>query len=221
MEKVITADGSITFRNKEIDETYHSHSGAATEARLKYGEPSGIVELARKARHNTTIHILDFCFGLGYNTAAAIDMIREVNTCCQIDIIGLEIDQTILDTACTIDAPFASYALVQKACRDHDAKEGDVRIRILLGDAKQTIATLDTHFDAVLFDPFSPKKVPVMWTADVFRSIFHVMRPAARLTTYSCARIARDSLRTAGFIVSDGPVVGRRGPSTIALKPNI
>ena len=38
------------------------------------------------------------------------------------------------------------------------------------------------------------------------------------LTTYSCARQVRENLKKAGFIVKDGPCVGRRAPATIALK---
>lgn len=221
MERIITADGSITFRNKDVDETYHSHSGAATEAWLKYVEPSGIVALAKdmnKSRKRT-IRILDFCFGLGYNSAAAIDAIRSVHPDVPVEIIALEIDPTILHLACTIDAPFESYSFIQKVCKNHDSNENNIHVKILLGDARRGVRTLDGRFDAVFFDPFSPKKAPQMWTAEVFRSLFEIMRPCASLTTFSCARLVRDNLVTAGFHVMDGPIVGRRGPSTIAIIP--
>jgi len=44
------------------------------------------------------------------------------------------------------------------------------------------------------------------------------MRKGGILTTYSCASIIRKNLREAGFLVKDGPVVGRKAPSTIAIK---
>lgn len=221
MEKVLTDDGSFTFRNMDVDETYHSHSGAANEARLKYAGPSGILEIAKAAEPDATMRILDYCFGLGYNSAAAIDAIRAVNPDVAIEIVALELDQGILDHACTIDAPFESFQLVKKACVSHDVKEGGVHLKIVLGDARKTINQLDGSFDAVFFDPFSPQKAPDMWTQGVFASLFSIMKPGAKLTTYSCARIVRDNLRSAGFIVQDGPIIGRRGPSTIASKPNI
>lgn len=221
MKKVITDDGSFTFRNMDIDETYHSHSGAANEARKKYAEPSGIIEMAKAAGLDTTIKILDYCFGLGYNSAAAIDAIRAVNPNVTIEIVALELDQGILDLACTIDAPFVSFPLIKRACKEHDVTEGNVHLRILMGDARITINDSGGSFDAVFFDPFSPQKAPDMWTKDVFETLYTVMKPGAKLTTYSYARVVRDNLREAGFIVQDGPIVGRRSPSTIALKPNI
>ncbi len=219
MERIITDDGSITFRNRDIDETYHSHSGAANEARLKYVEPSGIVDLAGKSGKERIIRVLDFCFGLGYNSAAAIDAIRGVNPDVRIEITALEIDQTILNLARTIDAPFKSYGLVQKACKDHDVEENNVRVKILRGDAREKVKELDARFDVVFFDPFSPKKMPAMWTDGVFKSIRAVMRPCARLTTFSCARVVRDNLARAGFDVLDGPIIGRRGPATVGIAP--
>ena len=73
--------------------------------------------------------------------------------------------------------------------------------------------------DAVFFDPFSPKKQPELWSVDLFQKIFQIMASGARLTTYSCARQARENLQAAGFRTEDGPVVGRVSPGTIATKP--
>ncbi len=81
----------------------------------------------------------------------------------------------------------------------------------------KTIKNIDDKFDAVFLDPFSPPKNPEMWTEEFFREIKKRMKKGARLTTYSCARMVRDNLRNAGFRVYDGPKVGRRGPSTIAV----
>jgi tRNA U34 5-methylaminomethyl-2-thiouridine-forming methyltransferase MnmC len=44
------------------------------------------------------------------------------------------------------------------------------------------------------------------------------MKEGAKLSTYSYARWIRNNLKNAGFEVLDGPILGRRSPSTIALK---
>lgn len=72
--------------------------------------------------------------------------------------------------------------------------------------------------DVVFFDPFSPKKVPHMWTAEFLKDVYDKMNKNAVLTTYSCARVVRDNMKSAGFKVTDGPIIGRRSPSTIAIK---
>ena len=71
MIEIVTNDGSVTFRSDKFDETYHSKSGAVEESFKKFAEPSKVGELAKSGK----IVILDICFGLGYNSAAAIDAI--------------------------------------------------------------------------------------------------------------------------------------------------
>ncbi|MBU0461571.1 MAG: hypothetical protein KJ574_03210, partial [Nanoarchaeota archaeon] len=89
MLKIITTkDGSVTFHNAKYDQTYHSVSGAEEEAIKKFAEPCKIAELAKAGK----IKILDVCFGLGYNSCAAIDAAKKANKDCEIDIVGLEND---------------------------------------------------------------------------------------------------------------------------------
>ena len=44
------------------------------------------------------------------------------------------------------------------------------------------------------------------------------MNNNGKLTTYSYARPVREALKQAGFEVISGPKIGRRSPSTIAIK---
>ena len=76
----------------------------------------------------------------------------------------------------------------------------------------------DNFFDAIFFDPFSPRSSPEMWSEEFFREMWRVMLPKAILATYSCARIVRDNMSKAGLLYADGPIFGRRGPGTIATK---
>lgn len=85
-ERVVTDDGSITFHSAEYDENYHSTSGALTEADKKYAEVCGIQDMEE-------VDVLDICFGLGYNSAAAIDRFRGK----RINIVGLEQNEGIVE----------------------------------------------------------------------------------------------------------------------------
>ena len=215
MEKIITDDGSVTFRNLDVDECYHTHSGAVEEAYGKHAKPSLVDELSKK---QNKIVIFDVCFGLGYNSAAAIDIIKKTNPNCSIIIYGFENDQIILDKIYEVDPKFESYNLIKKAAKSHFVQEGTITLKIVLGDAKETIKKIEELADAVFFDPFSPKKSPYMWETDFFNTIAEKMKKGRVLTTYSCARVVRDNLKSAGFEVKNGPVIGRRSPSTIAIK---
>ena len=57
-----------------------------------------------------------------------------------------------------------------------------------------------------------------MWSVDLFTEMYRIMNKEAILATYSCARMVRDNMSKAGLFYDDGPIVGRRGPGTIATK---
>lgn len=216
MQKIITKDNSCTFLNEELGEHYHSISGAAEEAIEKFARPSGVIE---KARDENEIVILDVCFGLGYNTAAILDLIRKNNTDCKVIIYAFENDRNILDKIYNLDTPFSSYEAIRKVANKMSVEENGICIKIFIGDAREKIQIIpDSVAHVVLFDPFSPQKVPYMWTEKFFRNIFIKMKPFGRLVTYSCAGMVRRNMKKAGFIVMDGPRIRRWSPSTIAIR---
>ena len=219
MKEVITKDGSVTFFNECYHETYHSTSGALKEAFRKFAEPCNIAALAKRKKR---IEILDVCFGLGYNSLAAIHTALQANPACSISIVALESDSRIFHLIKKVKVPkhlSKEYNLIKKLKEDAlDIEEKNIHLYVLLGDARITITTIDKKFDAVFLDPFSPKKNPELWTREFFEQIKKRMKKNACLATYSCAGIVRRNLRQAGFVVKDGPCVGRRSPSTIAVN---
>ncbi len=215
LQKIITPDGSITFYNPDFDEAYHSKSGAKEEAIKKFVEPCQIKELATTGK----IRILDVCFGLGYNTAAAIDVAREENPHCCIEVIGLELNEEILHELLLLPDSFACYNLIKETVKNnYNYKKNNIEIKIILGDACETIKQVSGEFNAIFFDPFSPKKCPNLWSQELFRKVYTCMKKSGRLATYSCARVVRDNMRAVGFTVLNGPKLWRRGPSTIGVK---
>ena len=216
MEKVLTADKSETFLNEEVGESYHSFTGAVEEALKKFVEPTKIKEIAKKGE----IKILDVCFGLGYNSAMAITVALQENPDCKIEIVGLEKEIEIIKKIQEVNPEIEYYKNYKLLTKENlSFTKENVIVKVLLGDAKEQVKKLsENYFDAVLFDPFSPKTAPGMWTADFFESVKRVMRVGAILATYSCARMVRDNMVKAGLEYFDGPKVGRRGPGTIAIK---
>ena len=66
-----TADAWFTFISKEFGEFFHSHDGARQESFFKFASPT---QLALKA-NKPVLRLLDVCYGLGYNSAAALQTI--------------------------------------------------------------------------------------------------------------------------------------------------
>lgn len=208
MNFVKTKDGSFTAYNNRFKEHYHSISGAMEEAREKYVKPLGIKD---------EMTILDFCFGLGYNSFAAIYNRKKLS------ITALENDIEILKSISEITPPpqlkeiFSIFKNIYKIKKIEDRNRN--RINLIVQDAKKSIRELSSdQFDRVFFDPFSPKKIPDLWSKEVFTNIYRLLKVKGKLATYSCDQNIRKNMEFAGFTVKDGPCIGRKSPSTIALK---
>lgn len=215
MQKITTKDGSVTFKSEEYDETCHSVSGAEEEAIKKFVEPCNIKELAKKE----IVKIIDVCFGLGYNSAAAIDAIRNENKNCKIIIFALENDEKILEKIQELKPKFNSYNIIKEAAKYHSYNQDNIEITLLIGDARETIANInENNFNIIFLDPFSPKKCPELWDEDFINDISKLAKKGAYLTTYSCASFVRENLEKSGFKTFDGPSIGRKAPSTVAIK---
>ena len=91
-ETRITADGSKTFYSPEFGETFHTKYGAKSEAEITYIQGCKIPE---KIKNQTHLRILDVCYGLGYNTASALDYVFRENPQCYLEIVALELDENV------------------------------------------------------------------------------------------------------------------------------
>ncbi|MBU0457501.1 MAG: MnmC family methyltransferase [Nanoarchaeota archaeon] len=222
IKKILTADNTETFLNEEVGESYHSQTGAVEEALKKYAIPCKIKELAKTGN----IKILDVCSGLGYNSAMAIDVALEENLNCEIEVVALEFDPVIVKKVLEVNPPIKSIELYKEMVKDNDLKsrkinfnKNNIKINLIIGDARETCKELpDNYFDAIFFDPFSPKTSPEMWQVPFFSEMSRVMKNSAILATFSCARIVRENISKAGLFYDDGPIIGRRGPGTVATK---
>ena len=225
-----TADGSLSFRNIAFDEMYHTKSGAREESFEKHARPIKVWE-----KENPVIY--DICFGLGYNAAAAIDLIRQNGNKSLITIYIFENDLEILKRIPEINAEFDSFPLIQGVIRtfidtyqknnpihsnknyyEQFYKQENIKFIMLLGDARKTILEAKESADFVFFDPFSPTHHSEMWGLSFIKDVYSKMNFGGKLTTYSYARIVRETFAAAGFNVIAGPIIGRKSPSTIAIK---
>src|SRR3989344_143065 len=217
LQKFMTADKSETFLNEQVGECYHSIKGAVEEVQVKYIIPCKIREIAKK---NGKLCILDVCFGMGYNSSKAISEALAENPDCEIEVVGLEYDPEIISKIQEVNPEIPFFVHYKKlVIGSLEFQEGKVKVKVILGDACETVKELPAnYFDAVFFDPFSPKTAPEMWQVPFFEQMHRVMKNSAILATFSCARMARDNMGKAGLVYDDGPIWGRRGPGTIATK---
>ena len=218
-----TDDGSFTFYSEEFAECFHSLRGAYREAECKYVEPCQLRQLAKA---KDCLCLLDICYGLGYNTAAAIAAIWQVNPVCRIELIALELDlsvpraavrQDLLAAFSSEDLPVAS--LLREFAETRHLRSPHLQADLCEGDARsqiQQVARSGFRADAIFLDPFSPPKCPQLWTVEFLGWVARCLHPRGRLATYSCAAAVRTALTHAGLSFGATAGVGRRSPGTIA-----
>lgn len=214
---ITTKDGSHTLHSAEYDENMHSLSGAYEEAILKHVIPSRVLD-----NRTGIISVLDVGFGIGYNILALLTELAAENYTGSCNIISLEKERSFLPFMESIhfnDSRDPVYSVIKKAYRDGLAREGGVSIRILFGDARESIRNLTGNlFDAIFFDPYSPAHNPELWSVDFLREIFRLTAARGILTTYSSALHIRAALIEAGFIIGRGPSVGGKREGTLAAR---
>jgi tRNA U34 5-methylaminomethyl-2-thiouridine-forming methyltransferase MnmC len=232
-----TQDGSYTFFSPEFGESFHSClEGAKTEAFQKFADATDLPRRAQQGR----LRLLDVCYGLGYNTAAALATIWQANPNCQVELWGLELDPTVPLAAATpellqcwpdkIKQVLTTLAHHHRDCQDH------LTAYLLIGDARQTIQQVQRfgsaanqpnrqphrqpdrqpnhqlwQADAIFFDPFSPRCCPQLWTVEFFQQVARCLAPQGKLATYSRSAAVRSALLQAELAIGSMPL--RHQPS--------
>lgn len=215
----LTADGSFTFFSTEVGEAFHSVQGAKEEAQLKFVEPCQLAQKAQKP----VLRLLDVCYGLGYNTAAALEVIWANNPSCRVELVALELDPGV---------PRAAIAhhllqgwtqpipqLLDVLATSLGVQTPQFHAQLYLGDARATIQRLhQSNFqaDAIFLDPFSPPRCPQLWTVEFLQQLVCYCATTGRLATYSCAAPVRSALIAAGLKIGSTLQVGDRQPGTVA-----
>lgn len=205
----LTEDGSFTFFSEEFGEAFHSRYGAKGEAFQKFAQATDLVEKAQ----GDFLCLLDVCYGLGYNTAAALEVIWEVNPECRVTVVGLELDATVPQAAIApslieIWSPRVQEVL-QAIAQHHHYKDSTLDATLLIGDARQTIQTLIQQAfqaDAIFFDPFSPRRCPQLWTVEFFQLVTRCLAPKGKLATYSRSASVRSAMLAAGLRIGTIPL---------------
>lgn len=217
LHPVTTDDGSLSLHSDEYGQAMHTLSGAYTESLVKHVRLSGILGLDQPE-----IHVLDVGFGIGYNVLALLSEFVRDDRNRRLEIVTLEKDPPPADMMKRISfsgKTGALYKTIKRLCMDEEVRGEKYTVRMLLGDARQSVRALDAmHFQAIFHDPYSPAKNPELWTVDFFRELYRVAAGGSVLTTYSAAPQVRAALLEASFIVGRAPSMGRKREGTLAAK---
>lgn len=218
-ELVLCEDGTNTLFSKEFNEPYHStKDGALHESLEKHVKPAFTIKKEAKK-----LIILDICFGLGYNSFATLYHIKKHNLNIKIHILSPEFDEELISSLSTFQYPkeFATLQPIIKALsEDFFYEDEQVKIEILVGDARKKVPQIEEKIDIIYQDAFSPAHNPLLWTKEFFADIHAICQEDAILTTYSIAAAIRLGLYENGFFIFTHSAELMR-TSTVASKKMI
>ena len=214
-----TDDGSYTFFSTEFGQTFHSKFGAKEESIHKFAVPTLLAQKALGGR----LRLLDVCYGLGYNTAAALETIWQVNPDCIVELVALELDETVpvaaIEHHLLADWTEPIPQILAELADDRVSETERLTATLIFGDARQTIdkvRQMEFQADAIFLDPFSPLSCPQLWTIEFIDRVAKCCAKDGRIATYSCAAAVRAAMIAAGLQIADSIPVGRKAPGTVA-----
>ncbi len=216
MEEFIqTEDGSNTLFSKRYNQHFHDiKTGAIEESLTKHVIPA--FDYHKGSKH---LHVLDICFGLGYNTFTTIKYVQENNLNIKLNIYSPELDFELINSLEKFNYPkeFDNIKHIIKAISQHFKYEDEnIKIELFIGDARKYIKTL-RNMDIVYQDAFSADVNKELWSTEYFKDIYQACAKECILTTYSIATPVRLSLFEAGFEIYQVKPIGKK-KQTIALK---
>lgn len=221
LKKVLTEDGSYTLLDSESGELFHNRAGALTEASHNYLGPSRAMDILAQTRQ---LHVLDVCFGLGYNSFVLLEhALRDKVRGC-ITIVAIETDSRVLSLCTEVlndDRLINVRHLIGKGHLQSgfsfDDGRTSIELQVVRNDFRTVIKDLTVDFDLIFHDPFSPRHAPQLWTIDIFQQYHRLLElRSGAVLTYSSAVAVRSALRMSGFEVRRTTAVGGKSGGSLA-----
>ncbi|MDC0738005.1 tRNA (5-methylaminomethyl-2-thiouridine)(34)-methyltransferase MnmD [Cognatishimia sp. SS12] len=107
-------------------------------------------------------------------------------------------------------APYAARLVAAWAEDKTLANLQGLEARVVLGDARQTLAAQDWQADAWYLDGFSPAKNPELWDTALMAEVGRHTCTGGTCATYTAAGFVRRNLDAAGFDITRVPGFGRK-----------
>lgn len=213
MSKIqLTEDGSHTLFSEMAGQTYHSAHGAVQESRHIF-----ISQLFLKSQRSTVngqqLSILEIGFGTGLNALLAAEWACE--NAIRVEYTTIELYPLEEDVYSELNYG-RLLGCEELFLKLHEA-QWDVGMQQITDDFAiskckrdivdelrvrcEELGVRSDGFDFVFFDAFSPDAQPELWTEEVFKNVYTLMKEGGVMTTYCAKGDVRRAMLAAGFKV--------------------
>lgn len=205
-------DSSIPV-SRRFDDPYFSIGNGLAETNHVFLAGNGLPQ-----RLCDGFHIAELGFGTGLNLLALADATTHIQV--PLHFTSFEaFPMAAPDMARALVAfPTLNAAPLLDACADMPTTPGsrhrftlrNIRVTVIIGDARDTLPTWEGRADAWFLDGFSPAKNPELWQPDLMAQVARHTAPGGSFATYTAAGFVRAGLTAAGFAVTRQPGYGRK-----------
>ena len=203
-----------------FDDPYYSLDNGLAETRHVFLEGNGL-----PSRFAPGFHIAELGFGTGLNLIAARQAWQVAGMAGPLRFTSFEAfpmapeDALRALSAFPETAPFAEDTADLLAEPTRPLIRDDIEMRLIVGDARDTLPAWEGRADAWFLDGFAPAKNPELWGADLLAEVARHTAPGGSFATYTAAGDVRRALVAAGFDVTRQPGYGRKRHMTTGRKP--
>jgi tRNA U34 5-methylaminomethyl-2-thiouridine-forming methyltransferase MnmC len=205
LDIIITADGSCTLRNNQLNETYHSVHGAVQES-LHVFIGNGLAYYVGN-KHPEKIFILEVGFGTGLNALLAWEFAR----LHKLAIVYTTLEPHPLPEEIWSQLNYANQDNTRQHFKAlHDAPwngESSLGEEFILDKRRDTLqgCSLAHQYDVVFFDAFAPAIQPDLWNFESLKKVVSALKEGGVFVTYSAKGQLKRDLRALGLTVETLP----------------
>lgn len=163
-------------------------------------------------------HVAELGFGTGLNFLVALQAFRDCGCGGKLRFTSFEAFPMAMDDLHAALRAFDGLPDdLASASEFPVALDGaDFELRVVIGDARETLPVWDDLADAWFLDGFSPAKNPELWSPELMREVGAHTGVGGTAATYTAAGFVRRGLVDAGFDVSRVQGYGRKRHMTRA-----
>ena len=217
---IVWRDGGVPVSSK-FDDPYYSLDNGLAEARHVFLDGNGLPE-----RCCNGFQVAELGFGTGLNVLALAKALERTQTASLVSYTSFEAHPvTATDMERALDAfPDVrefSKSLISAWRQGHLRADigPNLKLEVVLGDARETMPVWSGSADAWFLDGFSPAKNPELWGEDLLAEVARHTNPGGTAATYTAAGQVRRALITGGFEVERRAGFGRKRHMTVARMP--
>lgn len=202
--------------SRQFADPYYSLDDGLAETRHVFLAGNRLPE-----RFFSGFHIAELGFGTGLNLHAALQAWRESGQTGPLHYTSFEaypLDADEMRSALSTFPGMLEHAAPFLAAWSQGQTRvvtNDLVAEVIIGDARETVASWDGPAHAWFLDGFAPARNPELWEPDLLQLVAQKTAKGGTCATYTAASAVRRSLAEAGFEVRRVPGFGRKRHMTL------